>query len=161
MAASEPVRVLVLVDHALDRHIFERLLVDAGCEVDLAEGESDAIRRATCRRPDVVVLDLVIDGDAWQRIKTACGPIPLVVAGRFTSAAHAHGMRASAYVEKKNYAGIVDAVRTAISARDSKDTAAQQMPYVPHAGNPELLRRAIHDARQQIRDAGKRDLGSA
>ena len=88
MVAVTAISALVVEDPSL-RGILARQLSRAGFVVHEAHGEEDAVRRASEALPDVVVLDLVLDGGAAAR---ACarlrdlpstGDIPiLALAGR-------------------------------------------------------------------------------
>jgi DNA-binding response OmpR family regulator len=55
-------RVLVVDDDATVREVIARYLGEAGYRVDLAGDGDEALRAAAARRPDAVVLDLMLPG---------------------------------------------------------------------------------------------------
>ena len=146
------VRVLVLSDHPLERYIFEYLLTDAGYAVTLAEGETDARRLAAATRPDVVIYDLHMNGDAWRRIEAVCPGVVLVVAGHFMSEVQARQMGAAAFVASQNYGGVVDAVRAVLGMAHA-GPGDEVLPYQPPLADRELLVRAMERARDRMQQA--------
>jgi two-component system chemotaxis response regulator CheB len=82
MKPRRPLSVLVVDDSALARELVGTVLTRAGMRVTLAlDGEAalDAIRR---KRPDVVVLDLLLprlDGLGFLRRSRGAAPVPVVV----------------------------------------------------------------------------------
>jgi putative two-component system response regulator len=88
LSAAGPARVLVVDDNDAIRRLFERLLLQEGYEVALAEDGSTALRLIEKQQPDVVLLDVVIpapDGfEICRRLKqnqaTRLLPVVLVTA---------------------------------------------------------------------------------
>jgi two-component system cell cycle response regulator DivK len=81
---SEPVRVLVVEDHPLNRELAEAILERAGYDVTVAEDGETALDRVAARQPDVILLDVELPGisglEVARRLKgdPATAPIPLV-----------------------------------------------------------------------------------
>jgi two-component system cell cycle response regulator DivK len=81
---SEPVRVLVVEDHPLNRELAEAILERAGYDVTVAEDGETALVRVAARQPDVILLDVELPGisglEVARRLKgdPATAPIPLV-----------------------------------------------------------------------------------
>ncbi len=145
-------RVLVLTDHPLERHIFAELLNEAGYAVAIAESEADALRVVADQPPDAIVFDLHMNCDAWRMLKAFCPDALLVVVGHFTTESQAQHMGAAAFVGKRDYGGVVDAVREVL-AKHGKPPKDERPAYEPPVADSELLRRAVIRARQRIRQA--------
>ncbi|MFC7339958.1 response regulator transcription factor [Saccharopolyspora griseoalba] len=75
-------RVLVVDDDHAVRDVVRRYLERAGYAVDLADDGETALRRHDERRPDLVVLDLMLPGvgglEVCRRIRER-GPVPVVM----------------------------------------------------------------------------------
>jgi DNA-binding response OmpR family regulator len=100
-------RVLVVEDEEEILVLVGRILRSAGHEVDTARHGEEALGKIAARRPDLVVLDLVMPGvDGWgvlARIRTQPNPPPVVLlTGRTDYATFARGVRegVAAYVVK-------------------------------------------------------------
>lgn len=83
MKEQEPeARLLVVDDEPNIRELLATSLRFAGFDVESAEGGNDAIRKVSARRPDLVVLDVMMpdmDGyTALRRIRAVAGPVPVV-----------------------------------------------------------------------------------
>ncbi|HZR99072.1 MAG TPA: response regulator [Chloroflexota bacterium] len=59
---SEPVRVLVVEDHPLNRELTEAILERAGYDVLAAADGETALASVAAQRPDVIVLDVELPG---------------------------------------------------------------------------------------------------
>jgi two-component system cell cycle response regulator DivK len=81
---TEPVRVLVVEDHPLNRELAEAILERAGYDVLGAEDGESALASVAARRPDVILLDVELPGisglEVARRLKEdpATRTIPLV-----------------------------------------------------------------------------------
>jgi CheY-like chemotaxis protein len=81
---SEPVHVLVVEDHPLNRELAEAILERAGYDVAVAEDGETALDRVAARSPDVILLDIELPGisglEVARRLKgdPATAMIPLV-----------------------------------------------------------------------------------
>jgi CheY-like chemotaxis protein len=78
----EAKRVLVVDDEEDVRVTVGRLLEKAGCAVETVAGGDDAVIAVQARRPDLMVLDLVMPGlDGWSVIERLIpiGPPPIVL----------------------------------------------------------------------------------
>jgi CheY-like chemotaxis protein len=79
-------RVLVIEDDAVIRGVLSEYLHDVGHEVHVAADGNTALVALARRRPDVIVLDLMLAGmDGWQlvetlRTQTRWSQIPIVAA---------------------------------------------------------------------------------
>jgi two-component system, OmpR family, response regulator len=66
-AGPEPARVLVVDDEATIRDLLSGSLRFAGFEVVTAASGAEAVRAATCYRPDLVLLDVMMpEGDGFE-----------------------------------------------------------------------------------------------
>jgi DNA-binding response OmpR family regulator len=100
-------RVLVVDDDEIVRFLLQRILNQAGFEVDLAGDGREGLDAFAARRPDLVLLDLMMpDLDGWTvlaRMKEAPDPPPVViVTAHGERAAQTRALRqgAAAYVTK-------------------------------------------------------------
>ena len=81
---TEPVRVLIVEDHPLNRELTEAILERAGYEVQGAEDGETALASVAARRPDVILLDVELPGisglEVARRLKgdPATRTIPVV-----------------------------------------------------------------------------------
>jgi CheY-like chemotaxis protein len=107
VSESRPKRILVVDDEEDVQVLICRILRDAGFEVDSAEDGAVALERLSDRRPDLVVLDLMMPGiDGWgvlERMRDMPRPPPVVVlTARTDFGTFTRGVRegASAYVCK-------------------------------------------------------------
>jgi CheY-like chemotaxis protein len=77
-------RVLVVEDHVLMAELEAYILQDAGYEVEIAESGRVAIASLTQRRPDLVLLDIVMPGvngwDVLRYLQRMPSPPPVIVA---------------------------------------------------------------------------------
>ena len=80
---SEPLKVLLVEDHELNRDMLSRRLTKRGFTVVLAEDGRQAIRLAAQEQPDVILMDMSLPLlDGWeatrllrQNIRTAAIPV--------------------------------------------------------------------------------------
>ena len=78
MTARPPPKVLFVHNgHPFDAHM--KHLIDAGFNVSDARGDH-AVREATARRPDLIVLDFECDGETTTQLKADPGTthIPII-----------------------------------------------------------------------------------
>jgi two-component system chemotaxis response regulator CheY len=54
--------VLVIDDSAFSRRVLRQILEEAGHQVDEAKGGFEALERYSLKRPEVVLLDIIMDG---------------------------------------------------------------------------------------------------
>ncbi|MDO5494613.1 MAG: response regulator, partial [bacterium] len=83
MRETEPeARLLVVDDEPNIRELLATSLRFAGFDVESAVGGNDAIKKVTARRPDLIVLDVMMpDMDGYttlRRIRAVAGQIPVV-----------------------------------------------------------------------------------
>ncbi|HHW82451.1 MAG TPA: response regulator transcription factor [Actinomycetales bacterium] len=83
MRDAEPeARLLVVDDEPNIRELLATSLRFAGFDVESASGGNDAIKKVGARRPDLVVLDVMMpDMDGYttlRRIRAVAGPVPVV-----------------------------------------------------------------------------------
>ena len=105
-------RILV-VDDEPDIHVFlERVLSDAGYRAEFASDGWDALRRIGARRPDLILLDLMMPGlDGWgvlEELRKAELPPPVVILtarGDFDAFARGMRERVAAFVAKPFHFG--------------------------------------------------------
>jgi len=77
--------ILVVDDEAVNRDLLEAVLVDAGYQVHLADGGSEALAHVASAPPELILLDLMMPGmnglEACQRLKQDPGTagIPVIV----------------------------------------------------------------------------------
>jgi CheY-like chemotaxis protein len=75
--------VLVVDDEATVRFLLSRVLSHAGYSVEVATDGEAALQRIQARRPDLVVLDLMMPGlDGWgvlERLRKSPGHPPVLV----------------------------------------------------------------------------------
>jgi CheY-like chemotaxis protein len=126
--------ILVADDNRDLRHLFQTWLQFCGFVVTTAGNGDEAVRLATTRRPQLVLMDLsmpVLDGfEATRRLRshpeTATVPIVAVTASvseRDRRQAHAVGM--DAFVEKPvDCASLLDTVRRFLRALPDTDSGA-------------------------------------
>ena len=80
---ERPRRVLVVDDEEFIRRLLMQILAQAGYEVDLAAEGGEALRKIEARRPDLMVLDLMMPGvDGWtvlERLRGFADPPPVIV----------------------------------------------------------------------------------
>jgi len=107
VSEPRPKRILVVDDEEDVQVLVCRILRDAGFEVDSAPDGAAALERLAARRPDLVVLDLMMPGiDGWgvlERLRATPNPPPVVVlTARTDFGTFTRGVRegASAYVCK-------------------------------------------------------------
>jgi DNA-binding response OmpR family regulator len=100
-------RILVVEDEEEILVLVRRILRSTGHEVDTARDGAEALAKIEARRPDLIVLDLIMPGvDGWgvlARLKTDPKPPPVVLlTGRTDYETFARGVRegAVAYVVK-------------------------------------------------------------
>jgi len=78
-----PKRILVADDEEDVQILVCRILADAGYEVESASDGAEALRKITERRPDLLILDLMMPGlDGWEvldRLRSAGNAPPVVV----------------------------------------------------------------------------------
>jgi DNA-binding response OmpR family regulator len=76
-------RVLVVDDDATVRDVVGRYLSEAGYQVELAEDGPSGLRAIRARRPDAVVLDLMLPGmsglDVCRDVQRGANPMPVVL----------------------------------------------------------------------------------
>jgi CheY-like chemotaxis protein len=71
--SGSPRRILVVDDDQNTRMLSERVLTTAGHEVQSVGTAKDAIQALDARRPDLVLLDLVMpDQDGWSVPSSTC-----------------------------------------------------------------------------------------
>jgi type IV pilus assembly protein PilB len=109
-AGAPPAREVLVVDDARDmRKILERMLTRAGYAVRQAESGEDALREIVRRKPDAVLLDIVMPGiDGLEtcrrlrrRLETATLPIVMLTAAdEVGTEAEAHDAGANDYLRK-------------------------------------------------------------
>ncbi len=79
----QPLRALVIDDHAEARRLIGALAESTGWQVRLAGSGAEALRLAEAEAPDVVLLDWVMpDMDGWQsavHLRRSLGPEPLIL----------------------------------------------------------------------------------
>jgi CheY-like chemotaxis protein len=104
---SRPKRILVVDDEEDVQVLVCRILRDVGYEVDSASDGGEAIEKIGHRKPDLLVLDLMMPGiDGWGVLehlrKVPDAPPVVVVTARADYSSFARGVRegASAYVFK-------------------------------------------------------------
>jgi CheY-like chemotaxis protein len=104
---SRPKRILVVDDEEDVQVLVCRILRDVGYEVDSASDGGEAIEKIGHRKPDLLVLDLMMPGiDGWGVLehlrKVPDAPPVVVVTARADDSSFARGVRegASAYVFK-------------------------------------------------------------
>jgi len=104
---SKPKRILVVDDEEDVQVLVCRILRDVGYEVDSASDGGEAIEKIGHRKPDLLVLDLMMPGiDGWGVLehlrKMPDAPPVVVVTARADYSSFARGVRegASAYVFK-------------------------------------------------------------
>ena len=76
-------RVLVVDDDPTDSDVVRRYLEQAGCEVRLAADGADGLAEVAARRPDLVVLDLMMPGidglEVCRRLRRQWPDLPVVM----------------------------------------------------------------------------------
>jgi CheY-like chemotaxis protein len=124
METREPISILIVEDDNITARSLEYTLKDAGYDVaDVVSSGEEAIRRATSKQPDLVLMDIrlkgMIDGvSAAQRIQAQLD-IPVVyLTGSSDPATFARIMHSSPYgyiikpfVEKELYNAIEQALQ--------------------------------------------------
>jgi two-component system, OmpR family, response regulator len=82
MTASDPARLLVVDDEATILQLLSGSLRLAGFEVTTAASGAEAVRAATCWKPDLVLLDVMMpDGDGFEvvsRLRSGGPDIPVI-----------------------------------------------------------------------------------
>jgi CheY-like chemotaxis protein len=82
--AGEPARILIVDDEAQNLELMEAMLTSSGYEVFLAQEGEEALRLARERKPDLILLDLMMPGlsgfEVCARVKTdpQTGGIPVL-----------------------------------------------------------------------------------
>ncbi|AOF82555.1 his Kinase A domain protein [Methyloversatilis sp. RAC08] len=77
-------RVLLIDDDATQRHMLAAMLLPLGFGIDEAASGREGLERVALQRPDVVLLDINMDGmDGWETARhlqhTAGAPIPVIM----------------------------------------------------------------------------------
>jgi DNA-binding response OmpR family regulator len=98
-------RILMVNDESDILEMCALILRERGHEVGIAESEAGAVGCATERRPDLLVLDLVVRGTTGEQvldsIRARIGPTPLVVVSASADGPdRARSMGADAFVAK-------------------------------------------------------------
>jgi PAS domain S-box-containing protein len=82
LAPGQHVKALVVDDIKYNRDVLSAILSVLGCEVLIASSGEQAIAIATAARPDIIFMDIWMDGingiEATQRILAECGQIKFV-----------------------------------------------------------------------------------
>jgi DNA-binding response OmpR family regulator len=132
-------RILVVDDEEDVQILIRRILVDAGYEVDSAGDGEAALERIEERRPDLVVLDLMMPGlDGWgvlQSLRKRPDPPPVVVVTALADyQAFTRGVRegAAAYVCKPfHFAELVATCQKVLLAATTRSTVATEQRREP------------------------------
>lgn len=100
-------RILVVDDEEDVRTLISRILAEKGYEVDQARNGEEALERLQARRPDLMVLDLMMpEVDGWEvlrRLRALPDPPPVVIVtalGDYSALSRGIREGASAYVIK-------------------------------------------------------------
>jgi DNA-binding response OmpR family regulator len=128
-------RVLVVDDEPMVRDVLSRYLQRDGFEVDVAADGEAALARFEARRPDLVLLDLMlprIDGvEVFRRIRTS-GQSPVIMLtarGETTDRVVGLGMGADDYVSKPfSPAEVVARVRAVLRRTAAREDSARAEP---------------------------------
>lgn len=127
-------RILVVDDEEDVQILVNRILTDAGYSVDSASDGQQALERIDERRPDLVVLDLMMPGlDGWgvlENLRQRPDPPPVVVVTALADyQAFTRGVRegAAAYVCKPfHFAELVATCQKVLLASASRSPTAQE-----------------------------------
>lgn len=143
------IRVLILDDDALVGHGLEALLRDAGADVvATVHGVEDAIAWALSATPDVILADVMIDGnvrglDLPDRLREAGSAVPVVFLSSyprpyFVERARASGARG--FLDKSTPIGrVIAALEGAVAGIETYPARERQTPRVPSGRQLEVL----------------------
>jgi DNA-binding response OmpR family regulator len=149
-------RILVVDDEEDVQILIRRILTDAGYEVDSAGDGEAALERIEDRKPDLVVLDLMMPGlDGWgvlENLRKRPDPPPVVVVTALADyQAFTRGVRegAAAYVckpfhfaelvatcQKVLLAGVARAPVVAEQRRESRRSLVVEVQVLSHGSRP-------------------------
>jgi two-component system, OmpR family, response regulator MprA len=101
---GEKHRILVVDDEKAIRELLCRILTIAGYDVEAAADGSEALERILARRPDLILLDLmmpVLDGwSVLDRLRDQADPPPVIVVSAYLDRGRAVAAGASGYLNK-------------------------------------------------------------
>ena len=161
-ASIDGARVLVVDDDEIIRKLLRRVLERSDFTVDEAGSGEQAIERITEAPPDLILLDVIMDGldgfDACRRIKELDGmdAVPIVfVTGRSDTASIVEGLEAggSDYVTKPiNRHEVVARIRTHLKMRALVRQQAEFIDMLKHANfaKNKVIGVASHDMRNPL-----------
>jgi CheY-like chemotaxis protein len=115
--------ILVVDDEKAIRELLSRVLSINGYEVEGAADGFEALARVAARRPDLVLLDLmmpVLDGwSVLDRLREHADPPPVIVVSAYLDRGRAVAAGASGYLHKPfRSAELIDACRRLLESRD-------------------------------------------
>ena len=136
---TTPKRILVVDDEEDVQILIRRILSDAGYAVDSASDGQEALEKIDERRPDLVVLDLMMPGlDGWgvlENLRKRPDPPPVVVVTALADyQAFTRGVRegAAAYVCKPfHFAELVATCQKVLLASASRSQVAAELRREP------------------------------
>jgi two-component system, OmpR family, response regulator MprA len=114
--------ILVVDDEKAIRELLCRVLAIAGYEVEAAADGYEALERVSTRRPDLILLDLMMPVlDGWtvlDRLRDTTDPPPVVVVSAYLDRGRAVAAGASGYIDKPfRSAELLDACRRILIGR--------------------------------------------
>ena len=115
--------ILVVDDERAIRELLVRVLTINGYEVEGAADGFEALERLSARRPDLVLLDLmmpVLDGwSVLDRLRQHADPPPVIVVSAYLDRGRAVAAGASGYLEKPfRSAELIEACRRVLVPHD-------------------------------------------
>jgi CheY-like chemotaxis protein len=115
--------ILVVDDEKAIRELLARVLTIAGYEIEAAADGHEALERVAARRPDLVLLDLmmpVLDGwSVLDRLREQADPPPVVVVSAYLDRGRVVAAGASGYLAKPfRSADLLKAVRRVLEPRE-------------------------------------------
>lgn len=76
-------RILIIDDDRDLRHVVKRILKKDGYDVIEAGGGKEGLKKIMDKRPDLVLLDLMMPemsgSEVWSQVKTMHDPVPVIV----------------------------------------------------------------------------------
>ncbi len=81
--------ILVVDDSPTDRRYLSDILAKSGYSVTTAESAEEAFAKVKLKRPDLVLMDVVMPGlscrEAVQKIREACPDLPILLSSGYTA----------------------------------------------------------------------------